>query len=295
MKNLGVQSLPLHKPVIMQKGNTLRQAALAMKRNNVGSVLVSDGEGFLRGLFTDRDLALSLAIDQHAPSESLENTTTERLIYVTENASLQDVVNTMIKFSIRKVPVVHLRPNGKQRCLGIITLDDLVKNKLIDPKDEAKILSSQLKTPKEKMGRSRLRRAFSSLGQHGQSYHTFAKTVVNQTSLTPAKAQILTTEVLVTLLKRLPAKQGQKLLSQLPYEIQMQMSPAISAPDRSITGAMLLSQIKKSLHVDADEAKFLLERFWESLESSVTPGEIRILSREIPKDFMSLFIENSRQ
>lgn len=31
MKDIGVQSLPLHKPIILEKSHTLKEAALAMK------------------------------------------------------------------------------------------------------------------------------------------------------------------------------------------------------------------------------------------------------------------------
>lgn len=292
MKDISVQSLPLHKPIILEKGHTLKEAALAMKRNSVGSVLVSDGEGSLKGIFTDRDLALSLALGDQAPTALLEDATQGRLIYVTDNATLKDVINTMIKYSIRRVPVVHLRANGKQRCLGVISLDDLVKEKLIDLSDEARILKSQLPTQREKIGRGRIKSIFHTKGRKEQSYHTFLKTVESQTTLKKGQAQILIDQALPLILRRLPEKAGLNFLAQLPYEIQMQMTSFASSSDRTVTAKLLLNQIKKSFHVEEDEAKFLLSGFWRSLESSISPGEVRNLSRELPKDFMNLFSEN---
>jgi IMP dehydrogenase len=294
MRDIGVQSLPLHKPVILRKDRTLKEAARAMRSNNVGSVLVSDGDGMLKGLFTDRDLALTLALENNPPTTRLEDATPGRIIYVSESSTLKDVVNTMIRFSIRRVPVVHMRPNGKQRCLGIITLDDLVKNKLIDLSDESRILKSQLPTPREKTGRGHLKSIFHSQGRKDQSYHTFMKTMEGQTSLNRTKSQILTTQVMTMILRRLPETQGQHLLAQLPYELQMQLLSNITPADRTVSGKLVLSQIQKTLRVDESEAKFLLERFWASLEESLSSGEIRNLSRELPKDFMSLFLESAR-
>ncbi len=291
MKDIGVQSLPLHKPIILEKSHTLKEAALAMKRNSVGSVLVSDGEGSLKGIFTDRDLALSLALGNQAPTALLEDATQGRLVYVTDNATLKDVVNTMIKHAIRRVPVVHLRANGKQRCLGVISLDDLVKEKLIDLSEEAKILKSQLPSPREKLGKGRIKSIFHSQGRKEQSYYTFLKTVESQTTLKKGQAQNLVDQVLPLILRRLPEKAGQNFLSQLPHEIQMQMSSYISPSDRSVTGKLVLSQMKKAFHVDEDEAQFLLSGFWRSLENSISSGEMRNLGRELPKDFMNLFTE----
>lgn len=289
MKDISVQSLPLHKPIILPKTRTLKEAAQTMKRANVGSVLVSDGDGMLKGLFTDRDLALKMALQDGLPSDTLENATEKPLIYVTESASLKDVVNVMIKYSIRRVPVVHLRGNGRHRCLGIITLDDLVKRKLIDISEEAKILYSQIQAPKASIARGRMRSIFHSKGHKEHSLHTFMKTVESRTSLKRGKAQLLTNQALMMILRRIPEKQGLNVLSQLPHELQMQMLSYVSPADRSINGRMLLAQVKKSLHVDETEAKFLLERFWAGLEESISAGEISNLSRELPKDFMNLF------
>lgn len=292
MKAIGVQSLPLHKPIILQKGHTLKQAAQAMKNNRVGSVLVSDGQGMLKGIFTDRDLALALALDNVPPTDVLENATRAPLIYVTESATLKDVVNTMIKFSIRRVPVVHMRTNGKQRCLGVITLDDLVKEKLIDLSEESLILKSQLRGFEERIGKGRIRSIFHSQGNKEHSFHTFIKTVESEIGLNRTKSQLLATETLMFILKRTTVKSGQRLLSQLPHELQMQLLSSVSPADRTITGKLMLSHIKRRFHADADEAKFLLERFWKSLERSVSPGEINQLSRELPRDFMELFSES---
>lgn len=294
MKEIGVQSLPLHKPIILKKDRTLKQAAQAMKSNNVGSILVSDGEGIIKGLFTDRDLALTLALEKRSPTALLENATYGSLIYLSENATLKDVVNTMIKFSIRRVPIVHMRSNGKQRCLGIVTLDDLVKRQLIDITEESRILKSQLPTPNAKVGRARMKNIFHSQGRIEHSYHSFMKNIESQTSLNRGKAQILTLQVLTMLLRRLPEKQGKNLLSQFPHELQMQLLTYISPADKTIGGKLMLSQVEKNLRVKSDEAKFLLERFWASLEESLSPGEIKSLSRQLPKDFMDLFMESAR-
>ena len=291
MKDIGVQSLPLHKPIILKKDNTLKEAARAMKSNNVGSVLVSDGQGVLKGLITDRDLALSLALENHQATEKLEAATHERLIYVNETSTLKDVVNIMIKYSIRRVPVIHMRSNGRHRCLGIISLDDLVKNKLIDLTEEARILQAQIKIPREKMGMGRARSLFHSQGRKHHSYHTFMKNMELQTTLNKAKAQLLTNQALMMILKRIPPKSGQNLLAQLPHELQMQMLAYISPADRTVSSKMIISNIKKSLHVSENEAKFLLGRFWVALENSLSSGEMKILGRELPKDFAKVFTE----
>lgn len=289
MKDLSVNSLPLHKPVILEKSHTLKQAAQAMKNNQVGSILVSDGRGILKGIFTDRDLALALAIENIPTTSSLEKATRNRLVYVTDNATLKDVVSTMRQYAIRRVPVVHMRSNGRQRCLGIISLDDLVKERLIDSSEESAILKSQLVTPKERIGRGRMRSIFHAQGSKEHSFHTFIKNIEKNTGLNHTKSQTLAIDTLTLLLKRVPSKAGKNLLSQLPYELQMQLLPYISSADRSVSGDLLLSHVQKRFRTDEDGARDLLGGFWEGLRSSLSPGEIRSLSRELPRDLTGLF------
>lgn len=285
---MSVRSLPLHKPIILQKGHSLYQAAMAMNRNQVGSVIVSDGHGALQGLFTDRDLALTLALNNMPSSVPLSEATHHSLIYAAETATLQDVISLMKKHSIRRVPIVKECANGKQKCLGIITLDDLIKERLIDPKDETQILKSQLRTSKEKIGKGNVKSIFHSQGHKDQSFFKFIKTVESYTNLNRARARDLTVEILTLILKRVPTKPGTNLLSQLPNKLQMQLLSQVSAADRSITGKLMLSQIQKKFSIKPAEAAALLQSFWRSLAQTVSLGEIRKIERELPKDITLL-------
>lgn len=289
MKSPSVQTLPLHKPIILKKDKSIRQAALAMNRNHVGSVIVSDGHGVLRGLFTDRDLALALALKNMETSVPLGEITQHSLIYVNESATLENVIDLMKKYAIRRVPVVRSRPNGKQTCLGIITLDDLIKEGLIDKKDEVQILRSQLKTTHEKHTRGRLKSIFRSQEHKEHAMFTFLKAITESTGLSRANSKRLALESLTMILRRVPEKPGAKLLSQLPHELQMQLLSEISPADRSMNAALMMEQIQKNFKVPAAEARDLLQGFWRALSKTVSPNEIRKLERELPKETIQIF------
>jgi IMP dehydrogenase len=296
MEPVSVQSLPLHRPVILNKSNTLKQAARAMEHNQVGSVLVSDGRGVLRGLFTDRDLALALGLENVQTSTPLATATHTPLLYVSEDASLSDVTRLMGQFGVRRVPVVKLLSNGRQKCIGIITLDDLIKNNLITMKEEIQILRNQLKTPKELMARSHMKNIFHSQDHKEQSFHLFLKNIEVATGLNRPSAKSFTIHVLDTLLRRIPLKARKSLVSQLPYELQMQLipnAPVGALEDRSITAKGLLGQIKKRYKVDSEGAAHLLHGFWQGLEKSVSEGELKTLLRQVPKEFTFLFMETA--
>lgn len=289
MKTVSVRSLPLHSPVILKNEKSLREAALAMERNQVSSVLISDGHGSFRGVFTDRDLALTLALKNMTSSVPLSEVAPQSLLYVTETATLEDVIDLMKKNFIRRVPVVHDRPNGKQICLGIISLDDLIKEGLIDRKDEQRILKSQLNGNKERQGRGRVRNALHSQAHKEQSIALFVKTVSDYTNLSREKSRELIRDSLTLILRRLTVKSGKSLLAQLPYTLQMELIHEVGPVDRTIDGALLLEQIQKAFKVKSPQARALLQSFWRALGQAISAGEIKKLQRDLPKDMAFLY------
>lgn len=285
---LSVQSLPLHKPIILKKDCSLRQAALAMKRNNVGSVLVTDGKGALRGLFTDRDLAFNLALSNKS-TDALGSITHHALLYVRENDTLFDVIELMKECGIRRVPVVHESNNGKQKCVGVITLDDLIRERLIDPEDEVAIIRSQIQAPKKRVGRRHLKTILHSHGRREHSLATFMKNIETHVGLNKTKTRDLTSDVLIFLLHRLGVRTGKSLLSQLPKELQNQLAAEVSPPDHSLTATILREHLAKRFSMSPEDIKAVLPAFWKGVESSHSFDDLGSISRELPKDIAKLF------
>ncbi len=294
MKPTSVQSLSLQKPLILKQNSTLKQAALAMKSRHVGSVLVSDGRGLLQGLFTDRDLALALAVDDLPASSSLGTAAPHRLIYVPEEATISDVIETMKKYGIRRVPVIKELHSGRQRCLGVISLDDLIRKNLISADEEAAILRTQLKTPKTRQQKMKIKNIFHSQDHREQSYYGFIKHIETRTGLNSAQAKSLAQNILAALMRRVPAKAGKNLLSQLPYQLQMPLIGEVSPADRSVTAKYLLNQIQRHYTVKEDKARKLLQGFWKGLSDSISPGEMQTLTRQLPRDMQQLFVKTKR-
>jgi IMP dehydrogenase len=295
MNTTSAQSLPLHRPVILGKNNTLKEAAQAMEHNHVGSVIVTDGRGVLKGLFTDRDLGIALGLENVRPSDKLGKSTQTPLIYVSENATLPEIIGVMKHYGIRRVPVVRVQTNGRQRCLGIVTLDDLVRDKLITIQDENEILKSQLKKPKQLTPGGRVKNMFHSQDHKEHSLHLFLKNIEMETGLKGVEAKSLTVHVLTAIFHRIPAKASKNLLSQLPYELQVQLMSEIGPGDRAVTAKGFFSQIQKRYKKDAEEAAEILHNFWQGLEDSISAGEMRILSRQLPKEMMALFSGETAQ
>lgn len=295
MNTIGVRRLPLHQPVILSVSDTLKQAAHAMESNNIGSVLVKSKSGQLLGIVTDRDLALALALKNVSPDDPLETVLIEgQLVYVTESATLEDVINTMREQRIRRIPVIREVNPAQKKCLGIITLDDLVKSGLIEQSQEKEILKSQLnKKETPSLGRSPEKTAFRHLDRKQHSYNNFMSHVRRYTGLHGGEARTFTLYVLSSILRRITPQEGKDFLSQFPYILQAELIPEISAPNRAYESAGLVKELSERFGRSSEETEQLLKNFWQSLQNWVSAGELRDVRSQLPADMQSLFSQSA--
>lgn len=110
---------------------SVSEAAQTMLDRTVGSVLVTDDDGSLVGVVTDRDIAVELVAQDGSSSLTQEDVTLETLtaqdvmttdpLSVEADAKIQRVLRTMNDTYVRRIPVVD-----DDRVVGIITFDDLV-------------------------------------------------------------------------------------------------------------------------------------------------------------------------
>jgi CBS domain-containing protein len=113
--------------VIVQRSNTIMEAAQLMRQHHVGDVVVVDERGGIKvpvGIVTDRDLVVEImapAIDQTVVT--VGDIMASELVTVRENAGLSETIEYMRAKGVRRVPVVDR--NGA--LVGILALDDLLE------------------------------------------------------------------------------------------------------------------------------------------------------------------------
>lgn len=108
-------------PHTIAAGQRIEDALRKMEQTRVGSLVVVDGEGRVRGLLTERDT-------RFVDSESLiaaRMTPRERLIVGTGSVSLDEAEQVMREKKIKKLPLVD--SGGK--LVGLITAKDLLHHK----------------------------------------------------------------------------------------------------------------------------------------------------------------------
>lgn len=100
---------------------TIHDAALRMKEEGVGSVLIVDEDNRLLGIVTDRDIALSVAADNKDPkSVCAYEIMTDEPITVASDADIESALRMMSTGNVRRLPVCE-----KGKLVGMLSSADL--------------------------------------------------------------------------------------------------------------------------------------------------------------------------
>lgn len=108
-------------PETVTPETTLADAAKVMDRVDIGDVLIVDGTGQLRGIVTDRDIAIRAVAEGRDPNTTtVEEIMTPTVETVSSSATVREAIETMRRHDIRRLPVVD---GGSP--IGIVSLGDL--------------------------------------------------------------------------------------------------------------------------------------------------------------------------
>ncbi|PRQ06011.1 CBS domain-containing protein [Enhygromyxa salina] len=115
-------------PLTLPSTASLTQAAGAMRDNNIGAVLVVDGNSQLAGIVTDRDITVRAIADGQDPNKvPLSRIVSKPEHTLSPNDPVDRAVELMGSNYVRRIPVVE---GG--RAVGIVSLGDLAAVR--DPK-----------------------------------------------------------------------------------------------------------------------------------------------------------------
>lgn len=107
--------------VTAQTTSPVQEVARKMKEHNVGSVLIVDEAWKLRGILTDRDIALALGTDSKDPSTTFAgDIMTQDPLTAECDADLDSALRLMNRAHVRRLPVTE---NGK--LVGILSAADV--------------------------------------------------------------------------------------------------------------------------------------------------------------------------
>ncbi|KGK89698.1 inosine-5'-monophosphate dehydrogenase [Desulfosporosinus sp. HMP52] len=105
--------------------SSVEEIARLMKRNDVGSIPVCEGQKVL-GIITDRDIVLKVIADgKNVSSVSAKDIMTSQVITVTSDQDVHEAARIMADNQIRRLPVIE-----QGRIAGIVALGDLAVEKI---------------------------------------------------------------------------------------------------------------------------------------------------------------------
>jgi CBS domain-containing protein len=109
-------------PACCSRETKLRDVAKLMVDNDCGAIPVVDESGSPLGVVTDRDIVCRVVAEGKNPGAyTAETCMSGPVVTVRTDTSLDEVVATMEKHQIRRVPVVDERDS----CVGIISQADV--------------------------------------------------------------------------------------------------------------------------------------------------------------------------
>ena len=116
------RDLMTENPECVSEQDTIERAAQLMREHNVGLIPVVDDAGSLRGVITDRDIAIRHVAEGHESRECkvTEAMTRDGLKTVSPDDDDSTVMARMREGQVRRIPVVE-----NDRVVGIIAQADL--------------------------------------------------------------------------------------------------------------------------------------------------------------------------
>jgi len=108
-------------PETVTPDTSLADAAKVMDRADIGDVLIVDGTDQLRGIVTDRDIAIRAVAEGRDPNTTtLDEIMTPTVETISSSATVREAIETMRRHDIRRLPVVD---GGSP--IGVVSLGDL--------------------------------------------------------------------------------------------------------------------------------------------------------------------------
>lgn len=110
--------------------DSIKDAAQAMKKDDVGALIVVGGSGEAIGIVTERDIVIDIVADGTDPATvKVEDIMTSELITIDPEAELEEAADIMTEHDIKRLPVIY---EGK--LVGMVSASDLItyEKKLIE-------------------------------------------------------------------------------------------------------------------------------------------------------------------
>jgi CBS domain-containing protein/uncharacterized protein (DUF2267 family) len=279
--------------LVAQHPDTLVYDALrAMEDNHIGAIVVHDGSEVV-GIVTDRDLALRVLVYDHDPFEvELRNVMSKPVAVLPVTATEVDAAEAMLAGHVRRIVIVD-----GQLLAGIVTLDDLILERAIEPTLLAAIVRAQLSEPARLKARVHVRPMAPHRARRGRhasraaaAYESLLTRTLAATGLASREEADAALESVVTgLLRRIRPEEARHLLAELPQLLRERLTDVAAGPDRNVTLGEIERALEVRLNVERERAAEIVLQIGSALEDTISAGEIEDVQAQLPADMKHMF------
>lgn len=131
-----------HSVVTVKASDPVTTLVTTLAAKSIGAVIVSDGEGGVAGIMTERDVVRVIARDgREALDRPIADFMTRDVVTATPHDTLDFLSERMTRGKFRHVPIMD-----HNRLVGIISIGDVVKHRIESIEAEASAMRDYIAT-----------------------------------------------------------------------------------------------------------------------------------------------------
>ena len=120
--------------------STIAEVAQILASRRIGAVMVTDSAGQLVGIVSERDIAYNLAVEgEQTPRKTAEQLMTHAVKTATLQTTTDEAMAIMTSGRFRHLPVLD-----RGALIGMVSIGDVVKNKIMQHETAVQTLSSYI-------------------------------------------------------------------------------------------------------------------------------------------------------
>jgi CBS domain-containing protein len=275
--------VPKRKVVILHETATALEAARAMCSNEIGCVLICDQKGVLSGILTDRDLTCAVVARNLGPDTTVDKVMTRGVWIVDDAAGIEDVVHSMKEHGVRRVAVVKEEKLGVQKCIGLVSLDDLISSRMIRIEDAADIVRSQILHKQHFIQSLR-----ESEIEADAQLKAFIERMEERSGLTRSTTLSMLTIIMSSMVRSVHYSLAEGFLIPLPEKLRSRLEDLPAGPDQNISADFLVGEVVARFNLDPEQAIEVIRQFWDGMLTCCGQAEMERFAEELPEDLRNL-------
>ena len=123
-------------------GDTVLEIARLLSAKHIGAIVIRNNRGAVVGIISERDIIHAIAVNgERALEMPVRDVMTREVISCTTDDIITGVMKTMTIRRVRHVPVIE---DGNLK--GMVSIGDIVKNRLDETELEARVLRDYART-----------------------------------------------------------------------------------------------------------------------------------------------------